>query len=152
MQSKKTKTIIYEKDDDDEYVGGDTELDFDDNILDYDENDVNETVGEIGEIGEIEEIEEDNNEMIEEHDYLEDLDFITKNKKKVVFNIDDDDDDDDEDEDEEVGDDVITEETKDEETKLKDEEFNYYKNLLNSKGYLFDDNKQCFLVYNEYII
>ena len=50
-------------------------------------------------------------------------------------------------------DDIVTE-FKDEIYKdetIEEDDINYYKNLLNLQGFSFDENKQCILVYQEYI-
>jgi hypothetical protein len=146
MQNKRSKSCVI--DSNDTITEGDNN--FENGGLDI-------SIGDLEEDDELLEEDLENIEDIVEDDVLEyedlgDIEEVeVKNKKKRIKEEYDDDTDD------EIDKKIIIEEEEDkrkeeEEDKRKEEEdINYYKELLHLKGFSFDDNKQCMLLYQEYI-
>ena len=146
MQNRKSKSCILDTNDNvtegdgleislKEFDEGEYDLDeVNDDLDNIDEEAVEEIEGgeEVEEIDEIEGIEELDIDEIEEE-----IDSKKNIKKKEDFENDNETDD--IDEDLEIKDDI------------EDDDINYYKNLLHLRGFIFDENKQCALIYQEYI-
>ena len=146
MQNKRSKSCVIDSND------TTTEVDnnFETGDLDISVGEGNELLEEdieIENIENIENIEDDIDDILEDNTLEDDIEEVQINKKKRIKEEYDDSDD----EDYKLN--IIEEEESlEKEEKRKDEEdLNYYRELLHLKGFSFDDNKQCVLLYQEYI-
>jgi hypothetical protein len=144
MQNKRSKSCVIDSND------TITEVDnnFETGDLDISLGECNELLeDDIEDIENIENIEDDIDDILEDNTLEYDIEEVQLNKKKRIKEEYDDSDD----EDDKLN---IIEEQEDyeKEEKRKDEEdISYYRELLHLKGFSFDDNKQCMLLYQEYI-
>lgn len=144
MQNKRSKICVI--DNNDTITEENNDLDI--SIVD---EELSEDLKSIDDIIEDELLEED---KLEDDTFTDDVDILEDNsinKKKKIKKEYEDSDDDYDDEIDKNKDEI--DKIKDELDKLKEEQedINYYKELLYLKGFTFDDNKQCMLIYQEYI-
>lgn len=145
LKSKKSKEIKKYKDDNNSYVDTkDTDNDSIKQSIEY-ENSLDDISSILNEDFYNESNEEKDDEIDKEIDeYVEiednDISIDDDDDENLDKEIDDDDEIDEENEDKKESNESVT-----------DIDFLYYKNLLKNQGYQFNDNKNCILMYQEYI-